>query len=177
MGKQINYYIGYDEFVTVAQAALDNGCTIISRTYGNDRWDITRGDSVDIVSENQRDYFFITDEADKAIFSESDGCYISRLNVIEAGFSIPDSNKRLITKSRLYLASGVYDETGSFLKCSDATAKVYDKLTRLVKKLAPYTEVSCYSVNPLYEGGKVTSKKYITPYFLSLIKTDDYILG
>ena len=180
MGKQLNYYMGYDEFITVAQAASDNGCTIISRTYENNRWNIKRGDPVDIVSDDQRDYFFVTDDADDDIFDESDGCYLSektRLNVIEAGFSIPDSKKRLIMKNRLYLSSGVYDANGSFVKCSDTTARVYNKLARIVRKLAPYTEVSHLAVNPLYENQKITSEKYITPYYLSLVKMGDYILG
>ncbi len=140
MGKQLNYYMGYDEFITAAQAASDNGCTIISRAYGNKSWNIRRGTPVDIVSDHQRDYFFVTDDADNDIFDEINGCYISektRLNVIEAGFSITDSKKRLIVKNRLYLASGVYDTTGSFVKCSDKNVKVYDKLARIARKLAP----------------------------------------
>ena len=180
MGKQLNYYMGYDEFITVAETALKSGCTIICRTYVNNRWNIRRGDPVDIASDEQRDYFFVTDETDDDIFDESNGCYISektRLNVIEAGFSIPDSKNKLIMKNRLYLASGYYDANGSFVKCSDKTVKVYDKLARIVRKLAPYTEVSHLAVNPLYENQRVTSKKYITPYYLFLVRTGDYILG
>ena len=32
MGKQINYWMGYEDFLQVAQAALDCGCVIIKKS-------------------------------------------------------------------------------------------------------------------------------------------------
>ena len=34
MGKQINYWAGYDDFLKIAQAALDCGCIIIKKISG-----------------------------------------------------------------------------------------------------------------------------------------------
>lgn len=34
MGKQINYWAGYDDFLKIAQAALDCGCIIIKKSKG-----------------------------------------------------------------------------------------------------------------------------------------------
>lgn len=38
MGKQINYWLGYEDFVKIAQVALDCGCIIIKKFRGTDLW-------------------------------------------------------------------------------------------------------------------------------------------
>ena len=34
MGKQINYWLGYEDFLKIAQVALDCGCIIIKKVSG-----------------------------------------------------------------------------------------------------------------------------------------------
>lgn len=58
MGKQINYYMGYQDFLSVAQAALDSGCVIYRHTYEDGRWRLTPGTTLDVVQPDCREYYF-----------------------------------------------------------------------------------------------------------------------
>ena len=49
MGKQINYWLGYTDFLQIAQAALDCGCVIIKPVSEK----LIYGQTLDIVTENQ----------------------------------------------------------------------------------------------------------------------------
>ena len=53
MGKQINYYMEYEAFLKIAQAALDSGCVIVKDYDGK----IT-GTDISIVTPDCTNYFF-----------------------------------------------------------------------------------------------------------------------
>lgn len=55
MGKQINYYMGVDDFRQLAQYALDIGCAICKQENA----EIVRSNSVDIVMPDYKKYFFL----------------------------------------------------------------------------------------------------------------------
>ena len=54
MGKQINYWAGYDDFLKIAQAALDCGCIIIKKSKG----ELLYGQTLDIITEHEYSYWF-----------------------------------------------------------------------------------------------------------------------
>lgn len=181
MGKQIKYYMGYQDFLSVAQAALDSDCIIYRHSFENGKWRLTGGTTLDMIKQNCRDYYFhnpaisnidIDLQSDNQHFS-----YDSLLNVIEAGFSIPNENKHLIISNRLYVATGRYTSDGDWVSRSDLLTKIYNRLVRVVKKTAPYTEVEHFVVNPLYEGKKLIRKKYISADYYDLAQNRDYVLG
>lgn len=178
MGKQINYYMGYKDFLAVAQVAIDSNCTIYRRSYANGHWVITSGRTLDIVSENHRDYFFYDPQSGEIAIENKNKnqCIssLSRLNIIEAGFSIPNNNQ--LIRNRLYIITGLYDD-GNWAARSESITKLYNKLVRIVKKVAPYTEFDHCVVNPMYEGELHKTKEYITPFYLSVVKTTKLKLG
>ena len=63
MGRQINYYMGYNDFLTVAQTALDCGCVIYRADHADERWSITSGNSTDMISGDHRSYYFHVPQA------------------------------------------------------------------------------------------------------------------
>ncbi len=171
MGKQINYYIGYNEFLSVAQAALDCGSVIYRKSFEKGKWQLSKGTDINIIDENCRSYYFYLPEAGEFIeASDKTG-----LNSIEAGFSIPSGNT--IYRSRLYVETGRYNDKGECIYRSEKITRIYNKLVRVVKKIAPYTEVEHYVVNPLYEGEKFKTKEYISAWYLLLVQNENYILG
>ena len=82
-----------------------------------------------------------------------------------------------MVKNRLYIVTGRYTDDGCRVSCPDMLTKVYNKLVRVVKKTAPYTEFEHFVENPMYEGGKFKSKEYISPEFYELVQRKDYKLG
>ena len=181
MGKQINYYMGYDDFLSVAQAALNSDCIIYRYSFENGRWKMIGGTTLDIIKQNCRQYYFhnpAIGNFDIELISEKQYVpYGSLLNVIEAGFSIPNEEKHLITSNRLYVITGLYADDGTWVSRSDMLTKVYNKLVRVVKKVAPYTEVEHVVVNPVYEGEKFKCKEYISSDYYDLVQNKDYKLG
>lgn len=177
MGKQINYWMGYQDFVKVAQVALDYDCMILKYVDGR----IEYGNQINLVSENVHSYYFGCFNMNMELNSSVD---LSRLRfqsqVIEAGFSCINHEKREIYRSRLYVGTGYFDENGYFIPRNDALTKMYNRLVREVKKIAPYTEltdryISSRDVDYLQE--KVwTHKEYITPEYLKLKQTESYKL-
>ena len=89
MGKQINYYMGVDDFRQLAQYALDIGCVICKQ----DNSEIVRSNSVDIVMPDYKKYFFYLPEVEKTLLQLQDDKqkidgYNKSVNVlIEASFS------------------------------------------------------------------------------------------
>lgn len=181
MGKQINYYMSYTDFLSIAQAALDCGCIVYRHVFENGKWKLIGGTTLDIVKENCRRYYFYNPAiGDFDIELIGDNQYVSKgslLNVIEAGFSIPNREKHLICSNRLYVISGRYADDGNWISRSDLLTKIYNKLVRVVKKTAPYTEIEHFVVNPMYEGKKFKSKEYISSEYYDLVQSKDYILG
>ncbi|MCH5251318.1 MAG: hypothetical protein J1E98_15380 [Lachnospiraceae bacterium] len=183
MGKQINYYMGYNDFLSVAQAALNSGCIIYRHSLENGKWKLFGGTTLDTVKDNCcRYYFHIPSIGNFDIEQKSDNQYVSNkslLNVIEAGFSIPTPKGKnyLIVSNRLYVITGQYADDDNWVSRSELLTKTYNKLVRIVKKTAPYTEVEYFVVNPMYEGKKFKSKKYISSDYYDLVQNKDYILG
>ena len=63
MGKQINYYMGVDDFRQLAQYALYIGCVICKQENA----EIVSSNSVDIVMPDYKKYIFYFSESAKAL--------------------------------------------------------------------------------------------------------------
>ncbi len=183
MGKQINYYMGYHDFLPIAQNALDSGCEILTREPGK----LIRSNNISIVTPDRHNYYFYLPEAGPLDIQirngqESIGGYHSSGNVlIEAGFSRINHSGKSISRARLFSISGYYEEGGEWVERPDCMKKLYDKLTRSVKKIAPYTEITdnIFSTKTDDYGSirEWTHKEYITPELLELKKDKKYHLG
>ncbi len=183
MGKQINYWLGYEDFLRIAQVALDCGCIIIKNVSGK----LVYGQSLDVITEQEHYYWFYVPEAgtlsgESLPFNDNNfSCYSAIGNTaIEAGFSFRDDKKKTFTRSRLYVISGYYDEQGEYISRPESVTKIYDKLVRTVKKVAPLTEltekyISTKDETYLQELER-KRKVYITPEYLMLKETNDYQL-
>lgn len=176
MGKQINYYMEYESFLLVAEKALELGCEIIRDRDGK----IIRGYTTDVITRDINRYYFRVPEAGEIATEERYGkTYVKRgycasgASIIEAGYSFFRPEKKEIQRERLFCISDYFDEDGNLIKRPDCVTKIYESLARYVKKIAPYTELEHYVANPMYEGRKFTTKEYITPKCLELLK-DDY---
>ena len=180
MGKQINYYMGYNDFLSVAQTALDNGAVIYRHERINGKWQMIGGAALEIVKEDTVSYYFHFPTNGELIIEDHYGnqhpSHSSELHLIKAGFSRPDDENRLLRRNRLYLVTGRY-ENGTWIPRSENIEKFYNKLVRIVKRIAPYTQVEHFVDNEMYKGKKYISKEYITPEFFSLVKNNDYTLG
>ena len=180
MGKQIKYYIGYKDFLSVAQTALDNGAVIYRHERRNGKMQMIGGASLEIIKEDTIFYYFHFPTDGEIIIEDHYGSqypsHSSELHMIEAGFSFTDHENRILRSNRLYLISGRY-ENGTWIPRSESIGKTYNKLVRIVKKVAPYTEVEHFVVNEMYKGKKFISKEYITPELFNLVNNNDYTLG
>ena len=56
MGKQINYFIEYDNFISLAQKALEVGCKILKEDLKTGV--VIESDSTDIISKEWLYYYF-----------------------------------------------------------------------------------------------------------------------
>ena len=182
MGKQINYYMGYEDFLLVAQEAINCGCTILKKENGK----MVGSNSIDAVTRNCRQYYFYWPDGEKqdgkaGCISEMAGGYNEAGNVtIEAGFSRRDDAKKEISKGRLFVISGYYDAQGSWIPRPDYVTKVYNKLVRAVKKIAPYTELTDILISTRDEDYlqeyEWKRKEYITQEYLRLREIFGYRL-
>lgn len=184
MGKQIEFYIEYELFVSVAQKALDCGCKIIK--VDTVKGVVIESDSVDVISSDYHGcwyYFNVPEAGEYRVDRTGDreqldhGFSSSGNTLIEASPTRIRSDGKKLTRGRLYCISGYYDEEGQWIERPECVNRIYNSLARYVKKIAPYTEVEHYVVNPMYSGRKVTSKEYISKECLSLAENQDYILG
>ena len=81
---------------------------------------------------------------------------------------------------RLYVQSGFYNDKGEYVPRPVCVTKVYNRLVRMVKKLAPYAEltdpyVSMNDEDYLQEK-EWKHKEYISPQFLRLKLMENYRL-
>ena len=145
MGKQINYYMEFDSFIQVADKALKSGCEIIidDHTRG-----IIIGKSLDMITTDcTRYYFHVSEAGDIAIKlvngkKRIDNSYsASGVTLIEAGYSFISSEKMRINRARLFCITDYYDSNGVLIKRPECVTKIYNSLSRCVKKIAPYTEI------------------------------------
>jgi len=173
LGKQINYWMDYENFILLAEKALELGC-IIYRRRADEQGKIVYGNDISIVTANVSDYYFYFPQAGKIVIDIINGrecistIHDSGQAIIEAGFSIIHQEKKKITRSRLWCSSGFYREDGEYINRSEDLTKVYNSLARYVKKLAPYTElVDVYISSRDKDYGKEVEykhKEYVSRY-------------
>ncbi len=184
MGKQINYWLGYEDFLKTAQVALDYGCIIIKKVSGKLIYERT----LDIVTGHEYRYWFYVPEdgglSGRAIpFNDDDRLpsYSPAGNtVIEAGFSKRDDKSKIITRSRLFVISGYYNEQGEYISRPESVTKIYNKLVRIVQKIAPLTELTDKYISTKDETYlqelEWKHKEYIAPEYFNLKESNNYKL-
>lgn len=185
MGNQINYYLGYEDFLQIAQTALNCGCVIIKPVSEK----LIYGQSLDIITADSHCYYFYLPEAGKLMAQQlpfPSGQRIIRYDaagntVIEAGFSNINYEKKNISKNRLFVISGYYNANREFVSRPDCLTKTYNKLVRVVKKIAPYTELTDYRISlndsDYLQEKEWKHKEYVSPSYLALKVSQNYYLG
>ena len=186
MGKQINYWMGYEDFLPIAQKALDLGCMIVKPAGGGK---LLYGRTLELVAKEECRYYFYVPEAGKLAGIESppaskrDWTDYSGVGnaMIEAGFSFRTDKKKKLTRGRLFVISGYYDDDEQYIPRLDCVTKIYHALVRVAKKAAPSTEwtETYISTRPEdYLQEKVhTCKRYISPRCLDLRLSQNDSLG
>ena len=147
MGKQINYWMDYDSFLLITEKALELGCVIYRQKSGKDG-KLIYGTSIDVVTEEEKNYFYYFPEAGEIEIEQyngrevvGDGIGKGSNAIIEAGYSYVNDKSKSITRSRIYCTTGYYNDDGSFVDRPENLTKVYNILARYIKKVAPYTEL------------------------------------
>ena len=187
MGKQINYWMDYDNFLLVAQKAVDLGCFIIKEDALTGK--IIKSKDIGIIKEDRKDYYFYLAEAGDIETRVINGRELVKYScgaggncMIEAGYSyITNSGKKKeISRARLYCISGYYDESGEYIERPESLTKVYHSLARFVKKVAPYTELTDVLISSRDEnyGEKIEykHKEYVTESCLKMRNEEGYRL-
>ena len=182
MGKQINYYIGYEDFLKVAEQAIKNGCVILKKEYGK----YVRSNDIGIISQDcNRYYFYLPEAGDLETQTHDENEFIGGYNssgnvVIEASYSIVKHEQKTISRGRLFSVTGYYDENKNWIDRPECMKKLYDKLVRVVKKTAPYTEIVdeivSTSSDDYLKPKEWKHKEYITEELLALKEKEDYKL-
>ncbi len=174
MGKQINYYLEYNGFLKIAEAALQRGCEILKVVDGK----VVRSNDISAITPDCFNYYFhypLAGEVKINVYESGkeyvDGGYNPSGNtVIEAGFSrISDKDKK-IGRARLFTVSGYYEDNGEWVPRPDNMTKLYCALERVAKKVALRTEWEIEYVKP--NGGVVMRKyiDYISPFCAHLLE-------
>ena len=57
--------------------------------------------------------------------------------MIQASFSKKNDKTKIITRGRLFVISGYYDEQDEYISRPECVTKIYNKLVGIVKKIAP----------------------------------------
>lgn len=160
--------MGYEPFLELAKLAAESGCVIVRCGYDREkeRWSVCQG-GPEVVVPDQYSYFFHLPEAGPLEVRDTpygprvwDGYNATGNAVVEAGFSRVNDDGP--TRSRLFVISGYYDDEGVWVPRPDGLTKLYEKLARRAKKLAPY-------IQP--KGWKY--KTYVDPALLSLLEQGD----
>lgn len=172
MGKQINYWMEYESFLKIAEKALSIGFRILR----SDDKKIMQCDDISVITKNYRYYYFYMPslgEIEIRDYGTHEAVWSSGASgntLIEAGFSSVNNDKRVVYRDRLYVQSGYYAENGNWIERPQELTKAYNTLVRLVKKLAPYTEITDNAMrfgNP-DDTFEYKHKEYISPYCLEL---------
>ena len=179
MGKQINYYMEFNDFRQLAQYALDIGCMVGKQENGK----IVSSNSVDIVQPDYKKYFFYLPETEKVLIQLQDdkqqiGGYNKSGNVvIEANFSRIWHDRKEISRGRLFLNTGYYNAQGKWIDCPECMNKIYEQLKRKVKKIAPYTEITDFITDYSADNYKQIEwrhQEYIAHELLELHVNNEY---
>lgn len=179
---QINFWMEYDAFVQVAQAALSYGCVIIKKTADGKH---ISGTDISMISKDAQSYYFYVPEAGAFPVETIHGYEfiahgVSALTVILADYSIISEGEKEITRGRLYTSPEEFGEN-DYVSRPDCVTNIYNKLVELVKKLAPYTEftdtyISTKETEFLQEKAWVR-KEYISPQILQQKMKENYVLS
>ena len=199
MGKQINYWMDYDNFLLLAQKAIDLGCTIVKEDA--DLGKVIESKDICIVTpsyenfHNTRYYFHLPEAGEIKTHmvngkEKLDSSFQANGNVlIEATYSYIVNKptgacgnrlKKKITRARIYCITGYYDENGEWIPRPECLTKIYNSLARYVKKIAPYTEIVDVRIRIKDEnyGEKYEyrHKEYITKTCLDMMINEGYKL-
>ena len=177
MGKQIEYYIEYEFFVSIAQRALDLGCKIAKEARNGK---VIISDAVDIISKDEYSYYFYIPEAGKFKIIQTgekerldNGYSSSGITLIEATPTKVSSESKRIQRGRLFCISDYYDEDGQIIKRPDCVTKTYNSLVRYIKKNVPYVETKR---TILKDGREFIYKDYVCDKYLYLKEKEGYSL-
>lgn len=158
---------------------MDIGCKILKEDLQTNV--VIESDSTDIISKDNPYYYFYIPETGKYKIKKigireriDHGYNASGLTMIEATMSTIFEKDKMISRGRLYVITGYYDGEEKLIKCPDLTTGIYNTLARYVKKIAPYTEVEHYVLNPMYSGKKILTKEYITTECLAYVEKDNF---
>lgn len=178
MGKQLNYWMDYDSFVLLAKKALELGF-VIYRRKADKNGKLVFGTNIDVVTKDEKDYFFHLPDAGEIVISVCNGRETVNNGIgkgsnviIEAGYSyVNDKHKvKQITRSRIYCTTGYYDDNGVFVERPEVLTKAYNSLARYTRKLAPYTELHDLRIGSRDDNyGQIfeyTHKEYVTAWCL-----------
>lgn len=170
MGRQINYYMDLESYELLVQKAFKLGFKVIVE----DKGDIKIYDSIENIEFKQNGMYFYLEEAGELVFYKDRYLDKNKSPLVEAGFSWIYESQKEISRARLWVSTGYWNENKEFIHRNQLLDKKFSSLVRYVKKLAPYTEIEIKSINPRSNYEKYTSKEYITPFFLEMIKSSEY---
>lgn len=150
MGKQINYYMDYESFLKLAERAISEGCMILKNDH-TEKPQQPQNNVSAITEDWMRYYFYLPELAELKYKKSKDGQYYIidnsaselTLALIEAGFSKKHEGRNglpCINIARLYIPTGVWLD-GEWHPRSERITKVYNKLARFARKLAPRTAI------------------------------------
>lgn len=161
MGKQITYYMERESFLVLAQAALDEGLLILKNGYTEEPQEPCA--DLSAIDDCTEYYFYLPEIAPLTHTHTAYGYYVnsfsypSCLAIIEAGYSKKASS---IKESRIYVQTGTYNDD-EWIPRPEKITKIYNKLVRKVKKLAPYKELVFYDEDG--EDFWPGKKEYLSP--------------
>jgi hypothetical protein len=168
MGRQIEYYMELDSFKLLVKKAFELGFRVLE-----EQSNFKICSSFNEVTIWEKIYFYL-EEAGQLVVNENGYIDTFRSPVVESGFSFINERKKTISKARIWVSSGFWNDDDDYIKRNELLDKKYSSLIRYVKKVAPYTEVEVKAQNPIYNGKKFKSKEYITPFLLHKIKLGEY---
>ena len=199
MGKQINYWMDYDNFLLLAQKAIDLGCTIVKEDFVSGK--VIESNDIGIVASfceklaNNHYYFHLPEAGDIKTHMVNgkerlESKVLANGNVlIEAAYSFivneptgvcGNRRKKEIRRARIYCKTGYYDENGEWIPRPECLTKVYNSLARYVKKIAPYTEIvdvrTSMRDEDYGEEYEYRHKEYITKTCLDMRNNEGYRL-
>ena len=80
----------------------------------------------------------------------------------------------------MFVISGYYDEQGEYISRPECVTKIYNKLVRVAKKVAPLTELTDQYISTkedtYLQKSERKHKEYITPEYLNLKESNNYKL-
>ncbi len=146
MGKQINYYMDYESFLKVVQIALDEGCMLLHTDHTPKPQKPTT--DIEMTKEHTSFKLYLPELAELKYAQDMYGNYyiddiFNELWIaqIEIGYSQKYDQLMRVNRSRIYIPTGFDDKNGIWIARSERLTKVYDKLARAVRKLAPSTTI------------------------------------